>query len=108
MYLKDGDEEDEEDEEGQAKDKVITLYLNSLEEGESTDKCFVDLEIAVYSWIGSVAQAPSALVRREDEYETLRILDIRYCIPVSILMDGLIYLRIFTTPGGGWKWMGMG
>jgi hypothetical protein len=62
MYLKDGVEKDEE---GQAKDKIVSLYLKSLEE-ESTDKCFVQLEVAVYSWIGSVTEAPPELVRRED------------------------------------------
>jgi hypothetical protein len=53
------------DEEGRAKDKIISLYLKSQEE-ELTDKCFVHLEVSVYSWIGSVAQAPPGLVRRED------------------------------------------
>jgi hypothetical protein len=62
MNLKDGDEKDEE---GRAKDKNITLYLNSLGKG-STDKCCVHLEIAVYSWINSVAQAPPGLVRSGD------------------------------------------
>jgi hypothetical protein len=62
MNLKDGDEKDEE---SQAKDKIISFYLNSLEE-KSTEKCFVHLEIAVNHWIGSVAQAQPGLVRRED------------------------------------------
>jgi hypothetical protein len=53
------------DEEGQSKDKIISLYLKSQEE-ELADKCFVHLEIAVYSWINSVAQAPPGLVTRED------------------------------------------
>jgi hypothetical protein len=54
--LKDGDEKDGE---GKAKDKMNTLLLKWLE-GE--------LEIAVvYSWIRSVAQAPSGSLRREDE-----------------------------------------
>jgi hypothetical protein len=64
MNSKDGDEKDEEDEEGLAKDKIISLYLSLLEE-ESTDKCFVDLEISIYSWINSVAQGPPELVKRE-------------------------------------------
>jgi hypothetical protein len=63
MNLKDGDEKDEE---GLAKDKNITLYLKSLVEEELTDKCFVHLEIAVYSWINSVPQAQPGLVIRED------------------------------------------
>jgi hypothetical protein len=54
------------DEVGQAKDKIISCYLLTLEEGESTDKCVVHLEVSVYSWINSVAQAPPGLVRRED------------------------------------------
>jgi hypothetical protein len=54
------------DEEGHLKDKIISLYLNSEEEEELTDKCLVHLEIAVYSWINSVAQAPPGLVMRED------------------------------------------
>jgi hypothetical protein len=64
MNWKDGDKKDEN---GQAKDKIICLglFLNSLGKG-LTDKCCVHLEIAVYSWIGSVAQAPPGLVRRED------------------------------------------
>jgi hypothetical protein len=62
MNSKDGDEKDEE---GEAKDKNISLDLNSEEE-ELTDKCFVHLEIAVNHWIGSVAQAQPGLVRRED------------------------------------------
>jgi hypothetical protein len=62
MKLKDGDEEDGE---GQAKDKRITLSLKSQEE-ESTDKCFVHLEVSGYCWIGSVAQAPPQLWARED------------------------------------------
>jgi hypothetical protein len=52
------------DEEGQATDKIISLYLKSQEE-ESTDKCFVHLEVSVYSWIKSVFQAPPGLVDRE-------------------------------------------
>jgi hypothetical protein len=60
MYLKDGDEKDEEDDEGRAKDKIISLFLKSQEE-ESNDKCFVHLEVSVYSWINSVAQAPPGL-----------------------------------------------
>jgi hypothetical protein len=43
----------------------ISLFLNSLDE-KSTDKCFVHLEIAVYSWIGSVAQATPEPWTRED------------------------------------------
>jgi hypothetical protein len=62
MNSKDGHEKDEE---GRAKDKIISLYLKPQEE-ESTDKCFVLLEISVYSWIGSVAQAPPRLVKREE------------------------------------------
>jgi hypothetical protein len=62
MNLEDGDEKDEE---GRAKDKNINLYLNWLGK-EQTDKCFVDLEISIYSWINSVAQAPPELFRRED------------------------------------------
>jgi hypothetical protein len=62
MYLKDGNEKDGE---GQAKDKIISFYLKSLEE-ESNDKCFVQIEISVYSWIGSVAQASPRLVKREE------------------------------------------
>jgi hypothetical protein len=62
MNLKDGDEKDEE---SQAKDKIISFYLNSLEE-KPTEKCFVHLEIAVYSWIGSVAQATPEPWTRED------------------------------------------
>jgi hypothetical protein len=62
MNSKDGDEKDEK---GQAKDKFICLYLSLLEE-ESTEKCFVDLEISIYSWINSVAQATPELVKRED------------------------------------------
>jgi hypothetical protein len=61
MYLKDGDEKDEED---RAKER-ISLFLNSLDE-KSTEKCFVHLEIAVYSWIGSVAQATPEPWTRED------------------------------------------
>jgi hypothetical protein len=53
------------DEEGRTKDKIISLYLKSLDK-ELTDKCFVHLEVSVYSWIGSVAQAPPGLVIRED------------------------------------------
>jgi hypothetical protein len=56
---------DEKDEEGLAKDKIICFYLKSQEE-ELTDK-FVLLEISVYSWIGSVAQAPPVSWTREDE-----------------------------------------
>jgi hypothetical protein len=63
MYSKDGDGKDGE---GQAKDKIISFYLKSQEE-ELTDKCFVLLEIAVYSWIGSVAQEPPESWTREDE-----------------------------------------
>jgi hypothetical protein len=55
------------------KDKVISLYLKPQEE-ESTDKCFVDLEITAFYRINSVTQARPALVRRENEYETLRML----------------------------------
>jgi hypothetical protein len=62
MNSKDGREKDEE---GRAKDKIISLYLKSLEE-ESTDKCYVQLEVAVYSWINSVARAPPRLVKREE------------------------------------------
>jgi hypothetical protein len=62
MNSKDGDEKDEE---GRAKDKIISLFLKPLGKG-STDKCFVQLEISVYSWINSVTQAPPELVRRED------------------------------------------
>jgi hypothetical protein len=62
MNLKDGDGKHEE---GRAKEKNITLYLNSLGNG-LTDKCFVHLEIAVYCWINSVTQAPPGLVRSED------------------------------------------
>jgi hypothetical protein len=62
MNLKDGDEKDEK---GQAKERIISLCLNSLEE-ESTEKCFVQLEISIYSWINSVAHAPPKLFRRED------------------------------------------
>jgi hypothetical protein len=60
MYLRDGDEKDKK---GQAKDKIISFYLHSQ---EKTDKCFVDLEISIYSWINSVPQAPSGSFRRED------------------------------------------
>jgi hypothetical protein len=60
-------ERDEKDEDGQAKDKNITLYLKSQNEVEELpEKCFVQLEIAVYSWIGSVAQAPPEVLTRED------------------------------------------
>jgi hypothetical protein len=62
MDLRDGDEKDEE---GQAKDKIVRFYLNSTELG-LTDKCFVQLEVSVYSWIGSVAEASPAFVGRED------------------------------------------
>jgi hypothetical protein len=63
MNSKDGDEKDEE---GQAKDKNISLYLKSMEE-ESTDKCFVLLEISVCYWIRSVARPlPPRLARSED------------------------------------------
>jgi hypothetical protein len=61
MCLKNGDEKDEK---GQAKERVVDLFLYSLGK-KSTDKCFVHLEIAVYSWIGSVAQATPASVDRE-------------------------------------------
>jgi hypothetical protein len=62
MNSKDGDEKDEE---GQAKDKNISLYLKSLEE-DLTDKYFVQFEISVYSWVGSVARAPPESWNRED------------------------------------------
>jgi hypothetical protein len=62
MYSKNGDEKDGE---GKAKDKMNTLLLKSLE-GESTEQCFVHLEVSVYPWIRSVAQAPSGSLRRED------------------------------------------
>jgi hypothetical protein len=62
MCSKDGDEKDEE---GQAKDKIISWFLNSLGE-ELTDKCFVHLDVSVYSWIGSVAQATPESWNRED------------------------------------------
>jgi hypothetical protein len=62
MHLKDGDEKDEK---GQAKDKVISLGLLSQDK-EMTEKCFVDLEISIYSWINSVDHAPSGLFRREN------------------------------------------
>jgi hypothetical protein len=62
MNSKDGHEKDAE---GRAKDKIISLYLKSLEK-ESTDKCFVLLQISVYSWIGSVAHAPPVSWARED------------------------------------------
>jgi hypothetical protein len=62
MNSKDGDEKDEE---GQAKDKIISLYLKSLEE-DLTDKYFVQFEISVYSWVGSVARAPPESWNRED------------------------------------------
>jgi hypothetical protein len=64
MYLEDGDEKDVE---GQGKERDVSLSLYRLEdEEESTQKVFVHLDIAVYSWIGSVAQAPPGLVRSED------------------------------------------
>jgi hypothetical protein len=65
MNLKDGDEKDEK---GQAKDKIISLYLKSLNQlgKELTDKCFVDLEISIYSWVNSVDHAPPKLFRREN------------------------------------------
>jgi hypothetical protein len=63
MNLKDGDEKNEA---GLAKDKIISLCLKSLVEEELTDRCFVHLEIAVYSWINSVPQAQPALVIRKD------------------------------------------
>jgi hypothetical protein len=56
---------DEKDGKGEAKEKIISLYLKSQEE-ESTDKCFVDLEVSIYSWINSVAQAPTESWTRED------------------------------------------
>jgi hypothetical protein len=62
MKFKHGNEKDEE---GLAKERDVILYLKSLEEEESNDKCFVHLEIAVYSWIGSVPQATPASVDRE-------------------------------------------
>jgi hypothetical protein len=65
MYMKDGDEKDEE---GDATDKNISLYLkvpNSLGK-ELNDKCFVDLEISIYSWINSIDHEPSGFVKRED------------------------------------------
>jgi hypothetical protein len=64
MILKDGDEKDKK---GQAKDKIISLYLKSQDK-EMTDKCFVDLEILIYSWINSVdhVPSPSGLLRREN------------------------------------------
>jgi hypothetical protein len=62
MHLADGEEEDEE---GLEKERVVILALKSLEEGELSDKCFVHLEIGVYSWIGSVAQAQPGSVDRE-------------------------------------------
>jgi hypothetical protein len=62
MNLRDGDEKDKK---GQAKDKIISFYLNSEEE-ELTDKCFVQLEVSIYSWIGSVPQAQPEIWRRED------------------------------------------
>jgi hypothetical protein len=62
MNLEDGDEKDEK---GLAKERNVDLFLYSLKE-ELTGKCFVHLEIAVYSWTGSVAQAPPGLVKRED------------------------------------------
>jgi hypothetical protein len=55
----------DEDEKGQAKDKNISLYLTSLDK-KSTDKCFVDLDMSVYSWINSVAQAPRESWTRTD------------------------------------------
>jgi hypothetical protein len=62
MNLEDGDEKDEK---GQAKERVVSLYLHSLGKG-STEKCFVHLEIAIYCWIGfAVAPAPLGSVRRE-------------------------------------------
>jgi hypothetical protein len=65
MYLKNGDEKDEK---GQAKDKFICLSLkNPNPVGKDlTDKCFVDLEISIYSWINSVDHEPSGFVKRED------------------------------------------
>jgi hypothetical protein len=62
MNSKDGDEKDEE---GRAKDKIISWFLNSLGE-ELTDRCSIHLEIAVYCWIGSVAQATPEPWTRED------------------------------------------
>jgi hypothetical protein len=62
MNSRDGDEKDEE---GRAKDKNISLRLKSLEE-DLTDNCFVQLEIAVYSWTGSVAKAPPVSWNSED------------------------------------------
>jgi hypothetical protein len=63
-FEEDEDEEDEE-EEGLAKDKIIWLYLQ-LPDKESTDNFFVHLEVSIYTWIGSVAQAPTGLGARED------------------------------------------
>jgi hypothetical protein len=65
MNSRDGDEKDEE---GRAKDKIISLFLKSQKE-EYTDKCFVHLEVSMYSWTGwinSVAQATPRLVNREE------------------------------------------
>jgi hypothetical protein len=63
MYLQDGVEKDEK---GQVKERFVSLSLNSKDEEESPDKCFVHLKIAVYTWIGSVAQEPLEIARRED------------------------------------------
>jgi hypothetical protein len=60
MNLKDGDEKDEK---GQAKYKIISFYLKSQ---DKEMKCFVDLEISIYSWINSVPQAQPGLFRREN------------------------------------------
>jgi hypothetical protein len=62
MYLQDGIEKDEE---GQA-ERFVSLSLISQKLEESTEKCFVQLEIAFYSWIGSVAQPPPQTWTRED------------------------------------------
>jgi hypothetical protein len=45
---------------GDEKDKRIAVLIKSLE-GETTDKCFVQLEVSLYTWSGSVAQAPQEL-----------------------------------------------
>jgi hypothetical protein len=82
MNLEDGDEKDEE---GRAKDKNINFYLNWLGK-EQTDNCFVDLEISIYSWINSVAQAPS---RRN--YSDVRIDKKRCYILVSTTFVAISY-----------------
>jgi hypothetical protein len=63
MNLEDGDEKDEK---GQAKERIVGLYLRQLGE-KSTDKCFVDLEVSVYSWTNSVSVAPDLLRREIDK-----------------------------------------